>query len=77
MRSEITPAEIAAAKERMPLAFRAPLSVRLRNAALWAGFVLLFGWCLYDFDFSPVRIVQGFGRLGQVLRFMYPSYVWT
>jgi len=73
----ITEAEIAEARARMPLAFEAPLSVRLRNGALWVAFVLLFGWCLYDFNFSPLRIVQGLGRFGQVLSFMFPPYVWT
>jgi phosphonate transport system permease protein len=74
---EITEAEITAAKLRMPLAFRAPLSVRLRNGALCAAFALLFGWCLYDFNFSPLRIIEGLGRFGQVLGFMFPPYIWT
>ncbi len=74
---DITKAEIAAARARMPLAFRPALPIRLRNAALWAAFIALFGWCLYDFGFSPVRIYEGLGRLGRVLGFMFPPYVWT
>ena len=74
---EITDDEIAAARAGMPLAFRAPLAVRLRRAVLWAAFAALFGWCLYDFNFSPIRIIEGFGRLGRVLGFMFPPYVWT
>lgn len=77
MTQDVTPAEIAAAKARLPLAFRAPLPVRLRNTAVLVGFVALFGWCLYDFDFSPMRIMQGLGRLGQVFSFMFPPYIWT
>jgi phosphonate transport system permease protein len=69
--------EIAKARAAHPLAFRAPLHVRLRRAALWAGFGLLFCWCLYDFDFSPFRIWEGLGRLGRVLSFMFPPHVWT
>jgi len=78
MRTEtVTPAEIAATRAAHPLAFRAPLTVRLRRAALWTGFVLLLGWCLYDFNVSPARIWEGLGRLGRVLSFMFPPHVWT
>ncbi len=74
---EVTAAEIAAAKAQMPLAFRPPLAQRLRNATLWVGFFALFGWCLYDFDFSPLRIIYGFDRFLNVLGFMFPPYIWT
>jgi phosphonate transport system permease protein len=73
----VTAAQIAAARMAHPLAFRAPLHVRLRRAALWAVFALLFGWCLYDFDVSPARIWEGLGRLGRVLSFMFPPHIWT
>jgi phosphonate transport system permease protein len=68
--------EITRARELYPLAFRAPLPVRLRRAAIWIGFALLMGWCLYDFGFSPMRIWEGLGRLGRVLSFMFPPHVW-
>lgn len=73
----ITAEDIAHTRATHPLAFRAPLPVRLRRAALWTGLALLFGWCLYDFDFSPARIWEGLGRLGRVLSFMFPPHVWT
>lgn len=73
----VTEAEIARAMDRHPRAFRAPIGQRLRRGALWAAFALLFGWCLYDFGFSPLRIWEGLGRLGRVLSFMFPPYVWT
>ena len=73
----ISAAEIAQARAEHPLAFRAPLPVRLRRAALWTGFTLLIAWCLYDFGFSPIRIWEGLGRLGRVLSFMFPPHVWT
>lgn len=73
----ISAAEIAQARAEHPLAFRAPLPVRLRRAALWTGFALLMAWCLYDFGFSPMRIWEGLGRLGRVLSFMFPPHVWT
>ena len=60
-----------------PLAFRAPLRLRLRRAALWALFVGLFCWCLYDFNFAPARIWEGLGRLGTVFGFMFPPHFWT
>lgn len=73
----VTPEEIARARASHPLAFRAPLLVRLRRAVVLVGFGLLFCWCLYDFNFSPVRIWEGLGRLGRVLSFMFPPHVWT
>jgi len=73
----ISAAEIAEARAQHPLAFRAPLRVRLRRAVIWIGFALLIGWSLYDFGFSPMRIWAGLGRLGRVLSFMFPPHVWT
>lgn len=73
----MTPERIDAARARVPLAFRAPLPVRLRRAALWAFFLGLFAWCVYDFDVTPERLWTGFGRLGSVLSFMFPPHVWT
>lgn len=73
----ISAAEIAQARAQHPLAFGAPLPVRLRRAAIWTGFTLLIAWCLYDFGFSPIRIWEGLGRLGRVLSFMFPPHVWT
>ena len=73
----MTPDRIAAARARVPLAFRAPLPVRLRRYALWLGFVGLILWCLYDFDVTPQRLWVGLGRLGSVLSFMFPPHVWT
>lgn len=72
----LTESQIDAARSRVPLAFQAPLSVRIRRYALWAFFIGLFGWCLYDFNFSPARIWEGLGRLGTVMSFMFPPHVW-
>lgn len=77
MQSKISPTEIADWRQRMPQAFRQPLQVRLRRLALLIGFAALFAWCLYDFGFSPERIVTGLGRLGRVLSFMFPPHIWT
>ncbi|MBU2937727.1 MULTISPECIES: phosphonate ABC transporter, permease protein PhnE [Pacificibacter] len=68
--------DINVAKVRVPLAFKAPMPVRLRRAALWVGFIGLFCYCLWAFDFSPARIWTGLGRLGTVLGFMFPPHIW-
>ncbi|MFA8384613.1 MAG: phosphonate ABC transporter, permease protein PhnE [Pelagibaca sp.] len=73
----MTPDQIAQARARVPLAFQAPLEVRLRRTALWAFFIGLFIWCLYDFDITPERIWIGIGRFGNVASFMFPPHVWT
>ncbi len=73
----MTPDRIAAARARVPLAFRDPPMVRARKIGLWVFFVGLFIWCLYDFNFSPERIWNGLGRFGRVLSFMFPPHIWT
>jgi len=50
--------------------------VRARKIGLWVLAVGLFAWCLYDFNFSPERIWVGLGRLGRVMSFMFPPYLW-
>lgn len=72
----LTQSQIDAARARVPLAFQAPLPVRIRRYALWVFFIGLFCWCLYDFNFSPARIWEGLGRLGNVMSFMFPPHVW-
>ena len=72
----LTQSQIEAARAQVPLAFQAPLPVRIRRYALWTFFITLFCWCLYDFDMSPLRIWEGLGRFGRVLSFMFPPHVW-
>lgn len=74
--ARLTEAEIAAARARVPLAFRAPRTLRLRRAVLWVLFFGLLAWCVVDFDITPQRIWIGLGRLGSVLGFMFPPHVW-
>lgn len=73
----LTQQQISDARARVPLAFQAPLPVRLRRYGLWVLLVGLFMWCLYDFNFSPARIWTGLGRFGQVMGFMFPPHIWT
>jgi len=72
----LTQSQIEAARAQVPLAFQAPLPVRIRRYALWTSLIGLFCWCLYDFDMSPLRIWEGLGRFGRVLSFMFPPHVW-
>ncbi len=77
MTTTITPDRIAEARARLPRAFRQPLAVRLRRIALWALFIGLFAWSIYDFSITPARIWEGLGRLGRVLSFMFPPHIWN
>ena len=72
----LTQSQIEAARAQVPLAFQAPLPVRIRRYALWTFLIGLFCWCLYDFDMSPLWIWEGLGRFGRVLSFMFPPHVW-
>lgn len=73
----ISPDDIAAWRRAMPDAFRMSPAERLRRIALFSTFAAIFVWCLYDFGFSPERIVTGLSRLGRVLSLMFPPHVWT
>ena len=73
----MTPEQIAAARARVPLAFRDPPAVQARKIALRVFLVALFCYCLWAFDFSPARIWNGLERLGTVMSFMFPPYIWT
>jgi phosphonate transport system permease protein len=73
---DITTAEIAAARARLPRAFAAPprqAFARWSAAGLFAAVVL---YALVDFNFAPARLWDGLGKLGYVLGFMLPPYVW-
>ena len=74
--THVTDAQIKAAMAAHPRAFRDPLPIRLRKGVLWALFLGLLAWCVYDFGITPERIWIGLGRLGRVLSFMFPPHVW-
>lgn len=73
----MTSQQIQAAMARVPLAFRDPPAVRARKIAIKTLLIGLFCYCLWAFNFSPERIWIGLGRLGNVLGFMFPPYIWT
>jgi phosphonate transport system permease protein len=65
-------ARIAAVRARMPRAFAPTRRERLGLWGVSIGFVLLTGYCLWRFDFSPQRLWHGFGELGLVVRQLFP-----
>jgi len=71
----LTPYETA--RNLVPDAFRTPLRTKLLRLAGWTVFVLLTGWCLWAFNFSPAGILEGLTRFGTVLSFMFPPHIWT
>ena len=77
MTLHIAEADIAAARARMPGAFRAPPRTRALRVLIWTGLAALFLWCLHAFDVTPERLWTGLTRLGSVLSFMFPPHVWT
>lgn len=68
----ITPAEIAAARAKLPRAFVTPVSQQALRVALAAVLVFLIGWCIHDFDITPARIIGGIGKLGHIVSIMFP-----
>jgi phosphonate transport system permease protein len=72
----MTAAEIAAARARLPRAFAEPASRSWAKGSAWSLFTVLVIYTLIDFNFAPQRIWDGLGKLGFVLSFMLPPYVW-
>ncbi|GAB4367924.1 MAG: phosphonate ABC transporter, permease protein PhnE [Kiloniellaceae bacterium] len=73
---DVTPAEIAAARARLPRAFAASRRETLLKWSAWTVFAALVLYALVDFNFAPARLWEGLGKLGFVLGFMLPPYVW-
>lgn len=65
------------AKALVPGAFSEPMDIKIKRYGTWAFMALLFVWCLFVFDFSFTRIINGAERFGTVLSFMFPLYIWT
>jgi phosphonate transport system permease protein len=73
---DLSAAEIAAARARLPQAFSAGPRESVLKAGAWFVFAALVLYALIDFNFSPTRLWEGLGKLGFVLGFMLPPYVW-
>jgi phosphonate transport system permease protein len=70
--AEVTPDRIAALRARIPGAFQATFRHRALNWGSWLGLSALFAYCLVRFDVSPLRIWNGLGELGAIVRHMFP-----
>lgn len=57
-----------------PELFSTPLSVRLRVGAVWAVFLGVMALGLWWIDANPLRIVEGFGKLGLLVTQMIPPH---
>ncbi len=75
--ARITATDIEAAKEIMPRAFSLTPAEKLQRRLIWAVLIGLVLYCLWAFNFSPYRIIEGISRLGRVLSFMLPPHIWT
>lgn len=51
--------------------------VQWRARLIWGATLAALLLCLYDFDVSPSRIWTGLQRIGQIMSFMFPPYVWS
>lgn len=71
-----TSSDLRRARSLVPDAFVSPRRTKLLRILVTSAFVLLTGWCLWAFDFSPMRLVEGATRFGSVASFMFPPHVW-
>jgi phosphonate transport system permease protein len=69
-------AEIVSARQLLPAAFHCSARERIGTFFVWASFFALTLYTLVIFDFSPQRLINGLGKLGHVLSFMFPPYIW-
>ncbi|NMG04452.1 phosphonate ABC transporter, permease protein PhnE [Azoarcus taiwanensis] len=70
--ADITPDRVAALRASAPQVFGGTVASRLASQAVWAGLIVLAVYCLVRFDFSPVRLWNGLGQLGAIIRHMFP-----
>jgi len=68
----IEPERIAAVRRRLPQAFAAPLAERWQRRSVALAFALLTIYCLWRFEFSPIRLWSGLGELGATIAHLFP-----
>jgi phosphonate transport system permease protein len=65
--ADLTDADVAAERARLPGAFSAPLGERLRFWLLWSGSTALTLYCLYHFGFLSMDFLHGVAKFGAVV----------
>jgi phosphonate transport system permease protein len=63
---------IAALRASNPEIFARPMAQRLRDATVWLLFLAVLGFGLWWIEASPQRVWDGLGKLGFLLKFMWP-----
>jgi len=74
--NNITPDEIAKTRDRFPHAFSRRLHYRILIIFGWGPFAALVIYTLVDFGFTFERIYYGLGKLGHVISFMFPPFLY-
>ena len=72
MASSIFADKLKTMQRTHPRVFGRPLAARLRDWGLWSAFFALLGFGLWWINASPPRIWDGLGKLGFLVRFMWP-----
>lgn len=72
MTTAISADRLKALQQAHPQVFTRPLAARLRDWGLWAACFALLGFGLWWINASPTRIWDGLGKLGFLVRFMWP-----
>jgi phosphonate transport system permease protein len=72
--STITHGEMARMRRTHPELFSSPLNARLKTWALWFSFVAAMAFGLWWVDANPMRIVNGFHKLGLLVSLMIPPH---
>ena len=65
--ADLTDADVATERARLPGAFSAPLRERLRFWLLWGGSAALTLYCLYRFGFLSMDFLHGVGKFASVV----------
>ena len=65
--ADLTDADVAAERARLPGAFSAPLRERLRFWLLWGGSAALTLYCLYRFGFLSMDFLHGVSKFASVV----------
>jgi phosphonate transport system permease protein len=67
-------ADLARLKRSNPEIFVRPLFERLRDWGLWLAFLAVLGFGLWWIDASPMRVFDGFSKLGMLVVLMIPPW---